>query len=201
MYSFGSHLFDGLRPLSMTALASTEAIPTEVFVPSHPCAVRQTPHGAGVFAIRAISRGARILRIDGRLQTHPTRYSIQLDVDVHIECFDHDENSNNTASTQMRSRHPWRFLNHSCEPNARVFGRSLLARRAISAGEQISFDYTTTEAEMAEPFHCGCGNSNCLGLVRGFAHLSAAQQRLRGTRLAPHLRRLLLSDAPSTADE
>ena len=112
--------------------------------PSHavhtpfPCTVRDVPYGAGVFATRDIARGEIIMTIDGRTQSHPTRYSIQLDHGVHIEA------SATLPDAEMRVRHPWRFLNHCCAPNARVLGQSLLARQPIRAGEQVTFDYTTT---------------------------------------------------------
>jgi SET domain-containing protein len=143
------------------------------------------PHGAGVFATREIASGERIMTIDGRTQPKPTRYSIQLDHGVHIEA------SATLPDAEMRMRHPWRFLNHSCDPNARVQDQSLLACRPIHAGEQVTFDYTTTEADMAEPFACVCGTPACVGTVRGFNHLSSADRRARATRLAPHLKSLL----------
>lgn len=146
------------------------------------CAVRDVPHGVGLFATRDISAGSTILSIEGRAQGHATRYSIQIDAVTHIDAEavlpDHE----------MRARYPWRFLNHSCEPNARVEGRSLRAIRPIATGEQITFDYTTTEADMSTPFDCLCGASCCIGLVRGFNHLPEAARRARLDRLAPHLR-------------
>lgn len=146
------------------------------------CTVRDLPHGAGLFSLRAFAQGDPILAITGRIQSTPTRYSIQLDHGVHIEA------DGNLPDHEMRVRHPWRFLNHSCEPNAAVDGRRLVALRAIGAGEQITFDYTTTEADMAEPFDCGCGARGCLGHVRGFLHLAGTAKRARAHRLAPHLR-------------
>jgi hypothetical protein len=140
--------------------------------------------GAALIAIRDLAPGASILPIEGRLQSHPTRFSIQLDDGTHIEA------DNGLSEAAMRVRHPWRYLNHSCDPNARIVGRTVVALRAIRSGEQITFDYTTTEASMAEPFHCHCGAGNCLGLVRGFIHLTAAQQGDRAGRLAPHIAKL-----------
>ncbi len=157
------------------------------------CVVRDMQHGAGLFATRELARGARIFIIEGTLQTFPTRYSIQLDHGVHIEA------DGMTTDAQMRARHPWRFLNHSCDPNARIQGRSVIARRPIAVGEQINFDYTTTEADMAEPFTCQCGSSRCLKDVRGFAHLSSDEQMARATRLAPHLKPLLMTKSDETS--
>lgn len=36
-----------------------------------------------------------------------------------------------------------------------------MARRDIAAGELISFDYLSTETEIAEPFDCHCGAPGC----------------------------------------
>lgn len=177
--------FSGLRPVTPTAIEPAPAHALLADASSRPCEVRDAPHGAGVFATRDIAPGARVLAIEGRLQSHPTRYSIQLGPSMHIEA------SGEPSSAEMRLRHPWRFLNHSCEPNARVQGHSLLARRPIRAGEQVTFDYTTTEVLMAEPFQCGCGAASCVGLVRGFAHLTRGAQLARAGRLAPHVKALL----------
>jgi hypothetical protein len=152
---------------------------------SFPCTVRETATGVGVFSTRDIPEGAPILEILGSLQSHPTRYSIQIGLDEHVECHE------SLGTDEMRARYPWRFLNHCCEPNASIVGRTLVARRAISAGEQVTFDYTTTEASMAEPFACRCGAKRCLGEVRGFLALSAADQRARAAFVAPHIKSFL----------
>jgi hypothetical protein len=163
----------------------TFAEPSTTVHTPFPCTVRDMQYGAGVFATRDIARGEIIMTIDGRTQSHPTRYSIQLDHGVHIEA------SATLPDAEMRVRHPWRFLNHCCAPNAHVQGQSLLARQPIRAGEQVTFDYTTTEADMAEPFACACGTPECVGTVRGFKHLSAANQHARASHLAPHIKSLL----------
>jgi len=172
----------GFRPVPPTASSIAHA----TTVPHRPTyTVGETTHGAALFATRDIAAGTTILHIEGRLQQHPTRYSIQLGDAEHIEA------DGSLPDDEMRVRHPWRFLNHSCDPNACVEGRMLLALRPIACGEQITFDYTTTEASMAEPFACLCGASGCVGSVQGFLHLHEAQQAARRTRLAPHLRALL----------
>lgn len=164
--------------------ASTPTVP---FISTHSVTVRDAAHGAALFATRAFARGERILLIEGRTQRSPTRYSIQLDTNVHIEA------DGDLASEEMRVRHPWRFLNHACDPVARVSGDALYALRAIAAGDEITFDYTTTEAEMAEPFDCVCASPRCVGRVQGFLHLPQREQFARRTHLAPHILRLLES--------
>jgi len=70
---------------------------------------------------------------------------------------------------------PARFLNHSCDPNVGV-GNELnewgsydfVALRDIAAGEEIRFDYETTEHEIGAFSECHCGASTCRGHVHGF---------------------------------
>ncbi|MGA0601890.1 hypothetical protein ACO2Q3_14380 [Caulobacter sp. KR2-114] len=52
---------------------------------------------------------------------------------------------------------------HACDPNGRPSFRlmALVARRDIAPGALISFDYLTTEAEIADPFDCRCGAPAC----------------------------------------
>jgi hypothetical protein len=84
----------------------------------------------------------------------------------------------NTAYT---SDHPgqcgqahWSFccytgLNHFCIPNTLIDTENLsvIAARAISVGEELTFFYPSTEWEMARPFICLCKTPGCLGLVAG----------------------------------
>src|SRR5208337_2618791 len=59
------------------------------------------------------------------------------------------------------------MFNHSCDPNVGVKGQIIVvARRPIIEGEELTFDYDTTETS-AEPFKCRCGSSNCRGLIDG----------------------------------
>lgn len=64
-----------------------------------------------------------------------------------------------------------RWINHSCDPNSslrtgtdasgEVFAR-VVARRAIKAGEELSYDYAFP-AHLAEP--CRCGSPKCRGMI------------------------------------
>ncbi|KAJ9104432.1 hypothetical protein QFC21_001927 [Naganishia friedmannii] len=47
--------------------------------------------------------------------------------------------------------------------------------RPVAKGEVLTFFYPSTEWDMGAPFDCNCGESNCLGTIRGAKHLSLAQ--------------------------
>jgi SET domain-containing protein len=77
------------------------------------------------------------------------------------------EVSPRTAIDFSRSNDPMRFTNHSCQPNARLVIRDgrveFYARRAITAGEEITVDYGDTHHGGRLP--CRCGAPGCRGAL------------------------------------
>ncbi len=73
---------------------------------------------------------------------------------------------------------PLDSINHSCMPNA-AFGprRRLQALRLIHPGEEITIDYSTTEADPDWWMGCACGTKDCRGTLyaiqRSFADRDA----------------------------
>jgi hypothetical protein len=62
-------------------------------------------------------------------------------------------------------------------PNAaQIATASLIARRSIAAAERLTFDYVSTEWDMAAPFDCACGAASCRGRVAGFRYLTPEQK-------------------------
>jgi len=136
---------------------------------SSKCAVLTSPsQGAGVFAMAPISLGELVAVWGGKVYTtseiadlaviHPNfdTHTVSVAPGFHLgpvapgaeiddaECF-----------------------NHSCQPNLGVQGQIVLvARRAINTGEELTFDYDTTETTAA-PFECRCGSLDCRGVIDG----------------------------------
>ncbi len=65
------------------------------------------------------------------------------------------------------------YINHSCRPN--VFfdldTMQVVCVRPVKAGEELTYFYPATEWNMAQPFGCRCGQSNCMGNIQGAKHL------------------------------
>lgn len=91
-------------------------------------------------------------------------------------------------------------LNHSCDPNCYInFEQKpnepvLVALRDIKKGEELSFDYNTTDDNLVDPnsmhaFSCRCQAPNCLGEIKGFKSLTFEQKREISPFLAPFLRK------------
>lgn len=137
-----------------------------------------------VLTREAIPVGQAIFAIRGKLTDTPTKYSVQVGLDTHIELNDMD-------FEDMIDTCPWRFTNHSCDPNATIVDRRMVAIRDIAEWEQVTFNYNTTELSMAEPFQCHCGSVHCLRTIAGFRHLDAAERERLRPWLAPYLEKWL----------
>jgi hypothetical protein len=141
----------------------------------------QTPHGFSLIATRGFAPGEHVLDLTGITKTTKDRYSIQISQDEHLHPF--DELQDNPADCQT----PWIYTNHSCNPNVVIRDRAYIALRNIQPGDDITFDYETTEVDMAEPFTCGCQSETCRGIIRGYVHLSAAQRDALANQTASYL--------------
>ncbi len=140
-----------------------------------------------VIALGLISDGETILIIEGRTIDRPSMYSVQVGEGLHVE-LPHDTTGGDDLDSRL-----WQYLNHSCDPNAAIVDRALIALRPIARGDAITFDYNTTEYDMSSQFTCACGS--CSGrVIRGFKHLSPSEQLALSPRLAPYLRSKLLVD-------
>jgi SET domain-containing protein len=125
--------------------------------------------GRGVFAEVAIPSGTEILNYVGPLlrysQTTPQTLALQIGPDLYIG-----------ESGQADD-----FVNHSCDPNAglRISGTDvrLIAIRDIAAGEQVTFDYSTTMDEDDFEFDCLCGSPICRGRIQDFKRVPKAVQQ------------------------
>ena len=135
-----------------------------------------------LIALEPIRAGTEIFRIEGRVTGTPTRYSIQVGLGQHL-----DPDDAPTAMDRVRTRY-WMYLNHHCAPSAWVRDRMVVALRDIAPGDGVTFDYNTTEREMASPFDCHCLSASCVGLVRGAKHLTESQRARIASCVATYLR-------------
>jgi SET domain-containing protein len=134
----------------------------------------------GVRARSPILAGEQVLLLIGQRQATRARHSLQIDTVTHLHPHAADADDPQSA---------WCLINHSCSPNCSVdlATMAIVALRAIEPDEELTFDYCTTESDLAEPFVCQCGAVNCYGEVRGFQHLPQARQRALAPHAAPHL--------------
>ena len=176
-----SHLADG--PLLSNALPLRSHSPgTLLHCDSDLVGVLVSPNHRCLIAIRPIVVGTRLFTIAGRETAVPTRYSVQVGPSLHLDpdCVP-DE-------LDLVRRYFWRYLDHHCDPTTLIRDREVFALRDIAEGEGVTFNYNTTEYDMAEPFQCHCGSARCVGMVRGARHLTPTQRDQLAQWLPDYLR-------------
>ena len=89
---------------------------------------------------------------------------------------------------------PWRYINHSCEPNCGLKGRTVVALRRIRKGEEITIDYSTTEEDPYWRMSCSCGSLRCRKQI-GAIHTLPRSSFSRHLPLIPRFLRLAYARA------
>ena len=158
------------------------------------CGVVRAAGEYRLVAIRPILAGDRLFQMEGDRTTRPSRYSVQIGEDLHIDL------GTGYTTEEILDRYFWRFMNHGCDPNALITGEEVIALYDIEPWAAVTFDYNTTEWDMAEPFRCLCDSPRCLGTIRGFKHLTAGQRKRLHPLAAPHLIRQAAMESPLRTD-
>lgn len=72
---------------------------------------------------------------------------------------------------------PFKNINHSCEPNTYISGKqTVIALRKINPGEEVTMDYSLTEADKGWSIEsCTCGSKNCRKVIGPITSLSDAE--------------------------
>lgn len=135
----------------------------------------KTKKGLGLRLINKISAGALILVFEKNFVSYPTNKTLRISENCHQLCQDERQAEN--------------FINHSCEPNAYIdFDRlELRALKTIEPGEEITYDYLTSDWDSEDVFICDCKTLNCRGLIRGFRYLDKAGRQKIKHLLSPFL--------------
>lgn len=117
-------------------------------------------HGRGVFADEDIKKGDRIQYINGARMKKVTKSandSKSIDHWIGVGRFSWI----NTEGT------PFRYINHSCEPNAAIAGtKTVVALEDIPKDTEITIDYSMTDADPHWSIDCHCGTSTCRKEIR-----------------------------------
>jgi len=84
------------------------------------------------------------------------------------------------------------YVNHCCQPNAGMVGQiTLAALRRIEPGEEVTFDYATTDSSDFLGFECSCARAPCRGRVAGDDWRRADVQAVNCGHFSPYLQRLI----------
>ena len=135
--------------------------------------MRRSPiHGRGVFALRPISAGERVIEYAGEVipwEEAVRRHQDRPGEDAHTMFFDLGDGDVIDGWVGGNSS---RWINHSCDPNCetRQTGGRIVFRalRDIPAGEELTFDYRLVLDEEEDDdgtYACACGSARCRGTM------------------------------------
>ena len=165
-----------------TAVAAPEQTGLSSTNPVSPSLVVRETHarGRGVFASLRLAEGE--IAIVGKpvaISPERTWQTLQTDTETHIKI-----------------DAPFELVNHSCDPSCGIVtnkygGYTLVARRNIETGEEITFDYCMTEWSIVGFEDCQCNSGICRRIIRGGKFLSVEKLKEYDGYLAPYYRSLL----------
>lgn len=142
-------------------------------------------HGTGVFAATRIAAGSLVVSFGGTAtdwvgvtRLDPSRRSRSLQVD------------DDRFLAGPPTAEPGEQVNHSCSPSCRLRNAvQLVAARDLEPGDEITYDYATSDTAPYDEFACDCLSASCRGTVRADDWADRrVQQRLDGW-FAPHVAR------------
>ncbi|PZG23108.1 SET domain-containing protein [Nonomuraea aridisoli] len=139
--------------MSGTYASACRLTPSAVIGPS-------TIHGTGLFAVAPIRPDEVVMRFGGQAiddatlaRLAPPYSSMTVAEGVHL-LLDVD--------------HPVSRGNHSCDPNLwHRDATTVVARRAVEPGEELTIDYATHTGVESWSMECRCGTALCRGVVSG----------------------------------
>jgi SET domain-containing protein len=128
-------------------------------------------HGRGVFATKAIRKGARIIEYTGRRVSWE---SIPAESDELRTYYFGLDNGKDVIDPAVGGNEA-RWINHSCDPNCEAIedekGRVFIhALRDLHPGEELFYDYclavdVVRTKEIEEEAKCFCATSRCRGTM------------------------------------
>lgn len=154
-------------------------------IPKHLKFIRLKGKGRTLQSIRNIKKGKTVLKLKGFIKkgSEASPEAVQVNNDKFID---------------SKYYYPEDYINHSCDPNTRIdfTGMNFIASRDIKKGEEITYNYLTTEYDLVKDglnFNCRCGSKNCLKIIKGFKFLKKFQKLKLKFLLSPFLKKKLYS--------
>ena len=115
--------------------------------------------GRGLFGRERIEPGEVVMRLGGRVLTDQEFQALRLVKHNSLAIGDH-------LNLLLDDDSPVVFGNHSCDANLWMADEvTLVARRPIVAGEEVTVDYALHTADLPWSMDCRCGSPVCRGVV------------------------------------
>lgn len=123
--------------------------------------------GRGLFATRALAAGTVVMRLRGRLVSDEELADLLAQSAAGGGYVDTIAVSDGVHLV-LAPRQIVHYGNHSCDPTLwHTDAATIVARRLVAAGEELTVDYATQTAEESFTMACRCGAALCRGVVTG----------------------------------
>lgn len=142
--------------------------------------------GKGLVATGFIAKGEVVSRLEPNQRTYRIDYVMSLsdeqqDAYMHY-CYQCDEE--NVVCEDGDEK----YMNHSCDPTTWwADDETMIARRDIHAGDELTYDYASTDVDVPFEMECQCGATNCRGTISHLDHLNPVWQQQYGSHLPQHV--------------
>jgi uncharacterized protein len=154
---------------------------------------RSPSEGFGVFVARPVPTGETLCVWGGEivptsrmlgLSEGRRRFAVQVEEDLYLV-------------TPLLGTGAADLINHSCDPSALLQGsHALVARRDLAVGEEVTYDYATSDANPHLGFVCRCGAIGCRGRVSGDDWRDPVLRERYGDAFSPHILRRIRAEVP-----
>jgi SET domain-containing protein len=146
-----------------------------------------TVDGVGLFANAKISSGEKILTINAPIVTKKIKTP---------------EESAQIMNWIGVGKDRWivtdktlfRFINHSCNPNTALNGRTLMSLRDIDSQEEVTIDYSMTDADPYWEMSCSCNDKNCRKKIRSIYTIPTAVFKKHFKYISKPFQRIFISN-------
>ena len=144
-----------------------------------------TIQGQGLVATKTIYKGEVVSRLepDQPMTSLEDFYAMSVEDQGKLLVHGYQCSATHIVSEQGIEK----YMNHSCDPTTWwLDDDTMIARRDIQAGEEITYDYATTDVDVPLDMECECGSPACRQRVTSKDHADPAWQAKFGTHLPQH---------------
>lgn len=152
-----------------------------------------TIHGIGLVATERIEAGTVVWQRDDTMRAMTRAEAAELSPDQLAEF--HWFAFQSGADEYLLLDGIDRYMNHSCDANTWWLNdTTMTARRTIEAGEEVTYDYATTEIGDTFELTCTCGAATCRGVVTHLDHLNPTWQAIYIDHVPSHVQQSIIQN-------
>ena len=147
--------------------------------------------GRGVYAVEAVRAGELVAVWGGRIVPLAEAEALPPEIRRYVVQVEESQ-----FLAPLEPLDAAELINHCCQPNCGLSGQiALVARRPIRPGEEITFDYGTTDSSEFLSFTVSCTKSPCRHRLRPDDWQRSDVQDVNRGHFSPYLQRRIDEDA------